>query len=151
MGFANSRTKTVAARSTKLVTTRVVVKVKPPCCQLRDRCAIKHIGHIRHFGYVPFVERLVEGFCVIKHTMNYWLPDPVQWPRRASRARNPTFYRLKERHRSSTRGTGGLSISRAVSSARPRPARNARISCPPSFARRGCISCALGSQDGVGK
>lgn len=37
MGFANSRTKTVAARSTKLVTTRVVVKVKPPCCQLRDQ------------------------------------------------------------------------------------------------------------------
>ena len=27
----------------------------------------KHTIHIRHIGHVPIVERLVEGFCAIKH------------------------------------------------------------------------------------
>jgi hypothetical protein len=32
-----------------------------------SKCAPKHILHIRHFGNVPIVERLVEGPCVPKH------------------------------------------------------------------------------------
>ena len=33
-------------------------------------CVLKHLSHSRYFRHVPFVERLVEGPCFIKHTIH---------------------------------------------------------------------------------
>ena len=60
--------------------------------------------------------------------VNDWLPDPVPAAPRVTRSQPPTFCRLKERHRSSTRGTGGLLISRAASSS-PAPAPHHAAFC----------------------